>query len=344
MLAYKNLAAARGVSHVGLGVAAINTSATLRRLGYWVDVWSCTTADELESRLEVTQRGAARDRAHPVSHVVISAPWIATDRMQRLLSRFSDVDFSTVSHSNLGFLMADPCGIRLLREAAELTVGYRNYEVAGNCTRFCDAWQSMYGTRPRYLPNLYDVSSIKSVGQREPYHGGTLRVGVFGATRALKNQVTAVAAAIELGARMRADVEIWTNSGRNEGGDTVDSAIQQLVAGLEPHVKLVPAGWRTWPAFRQVVAKMHVLLNVSYTESFNVTVADGIAEGVASVVSDAIPWVPNDWQACADDTSDIALVAGRLLHDRHAVDHGQRALRAYVEHGVAEWRAYLEGQ
>lgn len=342
VLAYKNFASKHGISHIGLGVAAMNTSATLRRLGFWVDVWPCASGDELEKRLVETQAAAMRDKQHPVSHVVVSAPWIATDRFQAMLMRHPGVDFAVVSHSNIGFLMADPNGIRLLREACELSIGNHNFTVAGNCRKFCDAWDAMYGVRPRWLPNLYDVSTIRHVGQRKPWAGaGTLNVGVFGATRPLKNQVTAVAAAIEIAARNRAEVVINVNSGRAEGGGSVGGAIEQLVAGLSPHVRLQHVGWRTWPAFRQVVAKMHVLLSPSYTESFCMVVADGIAEGVASVVAESIDWVPKDWVANADDTNDVAKIAGRLLHDQHAVDRGQAALREYVKAGTPAWTSYL---
>lgn len=343
LIAYKNFAASKNVSHIGLGVAALNTSRTLRALGYWAEVVPATSAAGLEEALVRYQAAAHRDGIQPVSHVVISAPWIATADLAGLLMRHPDVHFTVVSHSNVGFLMADPSGIRLLREGTELAVGHHNFAVGGNCSKFVQAWGVMYGVHLRWLPNLYDVSTLKPIGQRPPWTGGPLRMGVFGATRPLKNQVTAVAACVELSARLRADVEVWTSSGRNEGGGTVDGAIQQLVAGLD-HVRLRPTGWRPWPAFRQVVGRMHILLNPSYTESFNMVCADGVAEGVASVASEAIDWVPHSWRANVDDVEDVARVARRLVTDAHAVDEGQAALREYVDRGSRQWRAYLGGE
>ena len=71
----------------------------------------------------------------------------------------------------------------------------------------------------------------------------------------------------------------------------VTDAVRQMLNNL-PHVKLVENGWQPWPQFRNTVRHMHLLLQPSYTESFNVVTADGIAEGVPSVVSDAIEWAP----------------------------------------------------
>ncbi len=66
ILAYKNFAANRNISHIGLGVAAINTAKVLRREGIKTDVWPILSAADLRKRLVVA----------PAEHVIISAPWI----------------------------------------------------------------------------------------------------------------------------------------------------------------------------------------------------------------------------------------------------------------------------
>ena len=74
-------------------------------------------------------------------------------------------------------------------------------------------------------------------------------------------------------------------------------ALRARHAGRPSNVKLVENGWQSWPKFRQSVAHMHLLLQPSYTESFNMVTADGVAEGVPSVVSHAIDWAPEHWKA-----------------------------------------------
>ena len=99
---------------------------------------------------------------------------------------------------------------------------------------------------------------MASEPKRERYAGGTLRIGAFGATRALKNLMTAAGAAVEIANSFRADLEFWISAGRNEGGGSVIDAVRQMMNGL-PHVKLVENGWQTWPQFRQTVRHMHLL-------------------------------------------------------------------------------------
>lgn len=340
LIAYKNFASHKGISHIGLGVAGLNTASTLRQHGVWCDVRPTNTAQDVEDYLVKNRADARAAGEHPISNVVVSAPWIPTPDLQGLLSRWPDVHFAVVSHSNVGFLQADPNGIMLLREGLDLELAHHNFTVAGNSEKFCQAWAAMYGRAVQYLPNLYDVSTIKRVGQRVPWQSGPIRVGVFGATRPLKNLVTAVAACVQLAQLSRADVEVYRNTGRAEGGGGTPGAIDQLVAGLK-NVRVVDSGWASWPQFRRTVANMNLLISPSYTESFCMVVADGAAEGVASVVSEAIDWAPADWVANADDVGAVARAARRLLHDPHAVTEGQDALVKYVDAGLKAWLGWL---
>jgi hypothetical protein len=87
---------------------------------------------------------------------------------------------------------------------------------------------------------------------------------------------------------------------------------------------------------------MHLLMQPSYTESFNMVTADGIAEGVASVVSEAINWAPDHWKAPTDDVQQIARVARYLLGDPHAPEDGFAALQRHNREGLEAWKAFLQ--
>ncbi len=333
VLAYKNFAANRAVSHIGLGVTALNSAKTLRGAGATTDVWAITSGQNLGERLKAAQSEA------PVSHVVVSAPWIPTGDLQQLTAEHTQTKFAVNCHSNLGFLQADPGAMRLVREGLELQRCAWNFQVAANSQRLANWVGDTYGSRCTYLPNLYHLD--ETAGQsRTLFSGGTLRIGAFGATRPLKNFMTAAGAALEIAARMRVDLELWMSSGRNEGGAALPQAIQQMTLGL-PHVRVVENGWQTWPQFRQTVRHMHLLLQPSYTETFNVVTADGVAEGVPSVVSDAIEWAPDYWKAKVDDVHHIATVGQKLLRDKRASKRGLKALRSYNQRAMRAWEQFL---
>jgi len=69
--------------------------------------------------------------------------------------------------------------------------------------------------------------------------------------------------------------------------------------------------------------------------------ADGIAEGIPSVVSSAIDWLPDYFHADVDDVSSVARVGRHLLHDPHAAREGLQALKRYVYNGIASYREWL---
>jgi len=328
VLAYKNFAANRAISHIGLGVTALNAAKSIRAEGIEASVWPITNAADLSNQL----------RNSPASHVVISAPWIATLDLARLCADFPDTHFAVNCHSNLGFLQADPNAMRLMREGIELQRCTWNFRIAANSERLTRWVELAYSAPCQHLPNMYFLDGIEP--KRERYSAGTLRIGAFGATRPLKNLMTAAGAALQIANGLRADLEFWISAGRNEGGGSVADAVRQMMQGL-PHVKLVENGWQTWPQFRQTIRHMHLLLQPSYTESFNVVTADGIAEGVPSVVSEAIHWVPDSWKAKVDDAGDIARVGRRLLESRRAPRQGMAALKRYNRNSMRVWKDFL---
>jgi hypothetical protein len=328
LVAYKNFAANRNISHIGLGVAAMNTAKVLRREGYAVDVLPIVNAAELRTRLNAG-----------VSHVVVSAPWIPTPDWQRMVGEHSDIRFAVNCHSNVGFLQADANGVRLVREAMEVERGTWNFHVAGNSLKFCRWVTDTYRTPCQYLPNLYYLDAAPPP-RRPLFSGSNLRIGAFGATRPLKNFMSAAGAAVEVAAQLHANLELWVSAGRAEGGGGILEAVIAMISGL-PNVRLVECGWQSWPRFRTTVRHMHLLLQPSYTESFNMVTADGIAEGVPSVVSEAIDWAPDHWKAPIDDVHQMARVARYLLADPHAPEDGLQALERHNRDGLDAWETFL---
>ena len=328
IMAYKNFAANKNISHIGLGVAALTTAKMLRYQGITAEVWPIVNAGDLRSRLNDT-----------ISHVIVSAPWIPSVEWLRMTGDFPNIRFAVNCHSNVGFLQADTYGVKLVREAMEIERSTWNFHVAGNSRKFCRWVRDAYEVPCMYLPNLYHLDSDR-VPARPLYQSGTLRIGAFGATRPLKNFMSAAAAALEIASRLRTDLELWVSSGRTEGGSGVLDAVRAMLNGL-PNVKLMEAGWQSWPAFRTTVRHMHLLMQPSYTESFNMVTADGIAEGVPSVVSEAIDWAPHHWKAAVDDVWDIARVGRTLLTDRLAAEDGLNALKNHNVDGLKAWHSFL---
>lgn len=332
IITYKNFPVAHNVSHIGLGVSALNTAKVLRSNGVLADVWPILGAKQLAERIAATD-------PRP-THILLAAPWIPVLDLQAfLVFRYPEINFAVVCHSNVGFLSADPMAIKNFRDDLNLEQGAMNFVAAGNSQRFCNFIQESYQRPCTFLPNLYFLED-KKAHHRRGWSGGTLRIGSFGAVRPLKNHISAAAASLEIAEKLNTDVEFHLSVGRVEGGYTVVRAIEAML-NASPRVTLVKDDWYQWPNFRHLVRSMHLMIQASFTETFNMVTADGASESVPSVVSDAIDWAPDDWKAEVDNPVDIARIGRRLILDPDAGEDGFNALVNYNQQGLLAWQQWL---
>ena len=323
---HKNFAAHKGVCHIGLGVAALNTSLNINEHGFSTQVVAITKYQDIDTVVQ----------EYRPSHVIISAPWVPVHYFKYVVTKHPSVHFVSVCHSNVGFLFADTNGIKNFRSYFNL-LNYENFHIAGNSKKFKTWVEKSYEVPCLWLPNLYYVTKVSTSHKKQNM---PIRIGCFGAMRILKNTMTAAGAALEISTRLKKPVELWVSSGREEGGaQSVKKAIAALLEGTSVTIK--ENYWQPWYEFRKTVATMDLLLQLSYTESFNMVTADGIVEGVASVVSEAIDWCPKKWIANSDDCDEIASVAISLLDKKHAAREGLTMLKKYIGNGLKEWEKFL---
>jgi glycosyltransferase involved in cell wall biosynthesis len=334
ILVYKNFAANKGISHIGLGVsAAMNARVITANIGP-AQVVPC------RHNIDIVAGIVDFNKTHEnqLTNVVISAPWISTRDLRALANHYKHIQFTVTSHSNVGFLQADPNGIRLIREGLALSQELPNFNMAGNSQKFVDWLIEAYGTEVTLLPNMYP-----STTEAKPWLGDTIRIGTFGAVRPQKNLMTAAAAAISIGRMLNKPIEFYYNSGRDEGGGgTIAYAIYQMCNNI-PNFTLTRVPWRPHNEFKEVIRSMDILIQMSYTESFNMVTADGIDCGVPSVVSDAIYWAPDAWKAEFDEPLDVARVGVMLLTHMHLRKLGLHALMKYNHKALQCWTKFLTG-
>jgi hypothetical protein len=167
-----------------------------------------------------------------------------------------------------------------------------------------------------------------------------LHVGLFGAARVLKNWLTAAAAAMILQRQAGVPLSLHVNAGRDEGAEGTRETMKDLLA-MNSEVHLVEVGWLAADDFHRYLYGMDLLLQPSFTETFNNVTADGVNCGVPSVVSDSITWAPQEWMARADSATDIARVAWSILRDKNAAQRGWKALDSHNAQAMAEWQGWL---
>jgi len=325
----------RGVCHQGLGISALNVQKVLKiQHGLDVIIEPVATPEDVLRAVD----------KHDPTHVQISAPWIPTPKLFEFVNLHQGIEWCVCYHSNIGFLAADPTATQQLLELSDLQRGSHNFRLASN-SRALDGWvNAVLNPESIYLPNLYYLANQ---GTRFPRHApglrpsscGTLRVGSFGAQRPLKNHLTAAAAALLVARQLGVTIEFHCNVGRNEGSDA--QSLERLFHDSMPGVILKKVPWQPWPMFHRLVGQMHLCIQVSHSESFNLVTADAASQYVPSVVGPAITWAPSHWHTEPDDVHRVAAKAIELLTNAHAGLDGHEALQAHNAASVPRWLDYL---
>jgi len=332
LICYRNFSARNNsiYSHVGLGNNAMHTAKCLKRIGVLCDVVATWDAQTLEQEL----------RARPtVTHCIIEAAFVSVDAVVRLLRTFPRVEFVCRCHSQIAFLQVEPGAIELFRRYLVLQDNELNLQVSANSERVCDFIRTGWNGKCLYLPNLYDTERPeRHLARVADSH--KIRVSSFGAIRLMKNHATAAAAAILLARRRGVDLEFYISVNREEQGKGVVHSLRNMFAGVHG-AALVEHPWCSWGEFRQACAFMDIGFQVSMTETFNITTADAVAEGVPVVVGEAIDWCPPHWRASIDDPECIARVANNLLADPNEGGIGIRFLQKYCAASLDVWRGFL---
>jgi glycosyltransferase involved in cell wall biosynthesis len=333
--AYKDFAYWIGYSSVGLNVAAETTSAVLREHGIPAEVWGVQHNVDLFYKIRAAVEGNA-----DLTNVVIMAPWLSPLDLESLLKYFPQIQFVIQAHSNVGGLQGDYRGIGNIRNYLDLEYSYSNLKVAGNSARFVEWASTAFDAKVLYLPNLYPTKDSSHTEKCSD----SIDIGVFGATRYEKNLVTAVAAALVIQARLQTQVFLHINVGGDSSAKRVMETIDQMTQGV-PGFTVIKHRWMPWDVFKKLVARMDLLLQPSYTESFNLVTADGVVSGVPSVVSTAVTWAPTIWRADSDDAVEIASRGIELLeHIHEARERGIEALEKHNHVGLGYWKEYLYGK
>ena len=332
-LIFKDFAAWIRTSCVGLNVAGYTTAKVLNENGIHTTVFPVRHNIDIVTAIDKYNENNDKK----LTHVIISAPWLSVYDVKSLISNFKNIQFVILSHSNVGFLQADPCGVELLRQYIKLSDEYPNLKVGGNCINFSEWVSEAYKTNCLCLPNLYPVKKTKS----KKWDGKLpIKIGAFGAIRPEKNFMTAAAAALEIHSKLNLSIEFHMITGGETTTSTTLCAIKQMLANID-RVVLIEHNWETWDKFINLISKMDLLITTSFTESFHMVTADGISQGVPSVISPVVYWGPNEWKADPDDAICVANIGINLLKTNQEYI-GYNALNKHNRKSIKNWIKFLE--
>jgi hypothetical protein len=270
------------------------------------------------------------------THVIVEALWVVPAKFQVLLPRHPGVFWNVRLHSEVPFISFE--GIAMEWLFAYLKAGLT---ISANSTRMQSALTDITSKRIQYTPNYYPLQPLMK-------HSGLpadklIDIGCFGAIRPLKNQLAQAVAAIEFCRQHALTMRYHINADRVEGGAlAVLHNIQALFANSKH--QLVEHGWMDTPSYLQLLATMDLVLQVSFSETFNLCSADAAIANCPLVTSREVSWVTPIFWAEPTDIGDIVQKMQVAWAGRHG-DLQKRnydGLVKYDQASEAAWPAALQ--
>jgi hypothetical protein len=278
---------------------------------------------------------------------VIEAYWVTPEKFPVLIRHHPNVLWVVRNHSSMPFLALE--GVVL-----DWSLRYMNHPniiLACNDRRtdlefrrliaFYKGWdKKKIDSRCVLLSNFYPPL-LHRQHRRCWRKRGIIDVSCFGAIRPLKNQLIQAVAAIEFAERAEVYLVFHVNGTRIEQG--ADPVLRNLRAlfKLTRH-KLIEHPWMRYDQFVKLAGQMDLGLQVSFTETFNISAADLVTRGVPVVVSPEISWVDRRYHAHPTDSSDIVAKMERAARTPHlALKQNLAGLSNFVGHSKYLWERFL---
>jgi hypothetical protein len=263
------------------------------------------------------------------SIVILEALWVTPAKMAELRKLFPKLKIVVRVNSEIPFLTSEGIGIQWIAAFMKLGV-----DVAFNSSQAQDDFKVLGDSI--YLPNYYPMRRLRHTLQPSRH----LRVGCFGAMRILKNQVEQAFAAVRWAKHIGKPLIFHMNdSPDGQDANAIKKSIKAVIEGTGNTLVLHP--WMDHEDFLNLIASMDLCLQVSFSESFNITASDAVSMGVPLVGSSAVRWLPKRSQAETGSTKSI--VDAIRLADHAGVALNHVFLEQYVIRSVILWNEFVEG-
>jgi hypothetical protein len=275
---------------------------------------------------------------HRPTHVVLEALWVVPSKIRLLKLLHPDVRWVIRLHSEVPFIANEGIAIEWLDEYQELGV-----EIVANSRRLARDLENVLSDEVDFTPNYYPLPHFLTSSQKtKPKRGQIIQIGCFGAIRPLKNHLAQAIAAIKYANSRGFHLHFHINGTRLEGGGEPILKNLQSLFKRTGHT-LIEHVWHTHDQFRDVILSMDVVMQVSFTETYNIVAADAVSQLVPVVVSNEITFVACWFTADPTSTRDIVQKIGRAVQlGSVGARYNQSMLRADSNRSAATWMKWID--
>jgi hypothetical protein len=280
------------------------------------------------------------------THVFIEAIWVVPEKFDILKSFHPSVKWIVRLHSEFPFLSNEGIAIDWLFKYRDkdIAIATNSSRIGSDLRRLLNKVYDRFDGRVMrqevpILPNYYPVNL--NYKEKKDRHPQILDVGCFGAIRPFKNQLIQAVAAIKFADITDKNLRFHINCDRVEsGGNPVLSNIRALFSNVEHD--LVEHPWMPQHKFLDVLRKMDVGMQVSFSETYSVISADMVNCNVPIVVSKEVSWTSSFSKADANDVNDIVSKMYTAVHYPVLAKVNKYLLNINSASSKRQWRKYIQ--
>jgi len=279
------------------------------------------------------------------THVIIEAYWVLPEKFEVLTKLNPKVIWIIRNHSEIPFLANEGIAMEWSRRYAN----YKNVYVSCNNLRCMDSFNTFIPKHKNvYLPNFYPVTGKNSnldiffeFLKFRKCSNNPLHIACPGAIRPLKNHLLQAIAALKVGEELNRKMYFHINGSRLEmNGSNILKNLRALFDN-NPLGELVEEPWANHEDFKKRLQGMDAVMQVSYSETFNIVGADAVDVGVPLISSSELQWSNKMYQADFNDVNDIAEKLKRAILVPYSASYARRLLKNHVKNVPNIWMDVL---
>lgn len=169
-----------------------------------------------------------------------------------------------------------------------------------------------------------------------------IKIGCFGALRLFKNHLQQAIYAIEFANKLNKRLEFHINVGDKDTNSPILNNLRSLFKNTEH--SLIEHPWHPHYAFLNVVSKMDMGLQLSFTETFNIVAADFVANDIPIVVSNEISWANFLYKANPTNSKEVLFKMKLAYYGKPFNLHklNKIGLKNYNKNSINTWLNYID--
>lgn len=237
------------------------------------------------------------------SHVVLEALWVTPDKMKEIVMLHTRRKWIVRIHSKIPFLSHEGIAIDWIHVFSKHHFLKNHVEIACNSRQVQHDLEHLLKTHVSLLPNTYPVDW--EVTTPPPPSDNVINIGCFGSIRPLKNTFIQAVAAIKFAEKIGMKLQFHVNGKTEQHADGILHNLRNLFKHQNGKHILVEHPWYPYEDFIKVVRTMNLGMQVSYSETFNIVIADFVNNNLPVVVSDEIRYLPWYTKASPNSVDDI---------------------------------------